>query len=759
MVNVVKPKPDLNLLFKPRGIAIVGASHTEGKIGHTIVANIVSNGYSGGIYPINPRPGVIVGHKAFQSVEGIQADIDLGIISVPARFVKESIEDCGRAGVKFIVIISSGFGEVGKAALERELVTVAHSYGMRILGPNIFGIVYTPFNLNATFGPADIRPGNVGLISQSGALGIALMGKTIVDKLGLSTIVSLGNKSDLNEEELLEYLDKDPNTKVVLIYMEGTKTGRDLIALARDVVKRTPVVVIKSGSSKRGAKAAASHTGSLAGSDRVFESAFEQAGLLRAHTLEEAFNWVRVFATGAIPKGDRILILTDGGGVGVMATDACERHEVELISDYQYLNDVFGGIVPEFGSTKNPIDLTGQRGDDAYLEALEASLKAEKFDGVIALYCENAQSKVVELSGRIIELLARLDNSKPLTFAFIGGKQTQVALDILHENHVAAYDHPDEAVSSMGALMRWMRMTQKPNQPGIALDFNRERVMDIISNARSQGREQLLETEAKSIFEEIGLSVPKSMLARNFEECLDFSDQIGYPIVIKIASPDIIHKTEAGGIRLDLQTRAEVENAYRTMMSNITARYPKARIDGVVVNELVPKGVETIVGSTTDPSFGPVVMFGLGGIYVEVLKDVVFRVAPINHTEARSMVRSIHTFPLLYGARGEKVKDIEAIADALTRISQLICEVPDIAELDINPMTALDQGKGCKVVDARITLTHKESSTHSHQNCDTLIPKESSNRSHKDNESVSERECDAFVQGYLNSLNLQEEGK
>jgi acetyltransferase len=694
---------ELELLFKPRGVAVLGASRNPDKLGHLILKNIIEGGYEGRIFPVNPGAGNILGLKSYASVEEVEGQVDIAIIVLPRVSITDAIHQCGRKGVHFLVVITSGFSEIGDIAGERELVATASSYGMRILGPNIFGIYSSAAKLNATFGPGEIRSGNIAMITQSGALGVALMGKTVVEKLGLSAVVSIGNKADISEVDLLEYVSTDAATRVILIYLEGTKQGRELLRILGDVVPRKPVVMIKAGRSAKGARAAASHTGSMAGSDMVFDAAMRQSGVLRAQDVNEAFAWLRTLSTQPLPRGEKVIIITNGGGVGVMATDAAEKYGLSLLDDMSYLEKTFGKDVPPFGSTKNPIDLTGQAREDDYVRVLARALKEETIRGVIALNCELAITDPESLSRKIIATL-REGPAKPVAFALIGGEKMEKCIDLLHEAGIPAYGYPEAAVSALTALFRWWshRNEEKERIEPLEVDFTAAR--SVIERARRMNRLQLLEVEAKEILEIIGLKVPRAIAVRGLEECLRAAETIGYPVVLKVISPDIVHKTEAGGIKIGLADTEEVAQGYKSIMANCRRKFPRAVIRGISVNEMVRGGIETIVGASTDPSFGPVVMFGLGGIYVEVLKDVVFRITPVTRREARKMIEEIESFPLLLGARGEKVKDIDAIIDAVYRIGVLVDVMRDIAELDVNPLAVMERGKGAWALDARIRL-------------------------------------------------------
>jgi acetyl coenzyme A synthetase (ADP forming)-like protein len=705
-------RANLHYLFNPESVAVIGASVHKGKIGYELLNNILTYGYQGKIYPVNIRAdeiNSILGLKPFQSIRDIPGPVDLALITIPAQYVADAMRECAQKKVKACVVITSGFSEVENIKGEQELVEIADSGSMLLLGPNVFGVVYTPVSLNASFGPTSVLSGKIAFITQSGALGISLMDWTIAERIGLSSVVSVGNKADIDDDDLLEYFAQDGNTRAIAIYMEGIKDGRRFMDLAEKIVLQKPLIVIKSGRSQQGAKAAASHTGSLAGVDNVFTSAFKQVGILRAKTTREAFDWARIFRLEK-PKGDNVVIITNGGGAGVMATDEAEEDHLHLLDDYSYLEDVFKECVPPFGSTRNPIDLTGQTGEEGYKIALKAALKEERIHGIVVIYCEAPLTDPSQVAAFIIEEVEAHKFKKPVVVAFIGGSRSQEAINVLNERGIPTYPEPERAMDALGAFYRWVHFieAEKKEEPPETLVLPVKEIKSIIDNARKEQRLQLLESEAKQILRLSGFDVPAFWMGSTKEECVRAAQRIGFPVVMKIVSEDIIHKTEVGGVRVGISSVDEVREAYTDIMARARKKYPDANLRGIIVCEMVEKGVETILGMSSDPQFGPVVMVGLGGIYVEVLKDVSFRVAPLSRKDAEEMLHEIKTAPLLYGVRGGEKKDIASLEEAIYRLGLLAAETPEIAEMDINPLMVLDKQKGCKVVDARITLQPKE---------------------------------------------------
>jgi acetyltransferase len=656
---------------------------------------------------VNPKYDEVLGEKCYPEIEDLPHPGDLTIIAIPAEVVNAAIEKACKAGARMFIIISSGFKEVGRHDLTNELVSILKRYGARTLGPNVFGVYSAKANMNATFGPIEVRKGNVGLISQSGALGVALMGKSVTESIGLSAVVSIGNEADITEREALAYLGEDDATEVIFIYMEGCRDGREFLEVASEISRRKPIIVVKSGSSSRGALAAASHTGSLAGSDKVFEAALKQAGVIRAHNIDDTFNWIRAFANLPLPEKEGAVIVTNGGGVGVMASDSAERYGVQLNDDLEMLERVFRPTVPDFGSTKNPVDITGQGRNEEYGRALRAALDEDSIPAVAGLYCTPATMDVTRFSETAIEFSKNWLGKKPVVFSIIGGGSVEEAIDMLNENGTPCYETPDEAMSAMGVLYkRWRWLNRETGSP-TEYDMDISSINEIIGKAQDEGLTQLVESDCAEILRIAGLKFPDTSIARNMDEAVKASKAIGFPVVLKILSPDIIHKTEFNCVKLDLQDEMEVKIAYKSIMAEAIHHFPKARIYGVSVTEMITDAIETIIGYSVDNSFGPVVMFGMGGIYVEVLKDVSFRIAPISDIESMRMVKEISSYPILAGARGKALRDQKGIMEAISRISYLSTQVDDILELDINPLMVMERGKGCKVVDSRISIKAK----------------------------------------------------
>lgn len=700
--------PIINAVLEPKSIAIVGASADPEKIGYKVVANLIDGGYDGAIYPINPKADEILGKKCYASVTEVPYVIDAAIITVPAKFVHSVTQECGEKGVKGISIITSGFSEVGENELEAQIVKTARDFGMRIIGPNIIGVLSNSGKMNASFASSLPMDGQAGLISQSGALLIAMIAATYTRRVGFDKMLSIGNQSDLDFADLVNYLAEDEHSNCITLYIEGIKDGARFMEAARNCPK--PIIALKSGTSAHGAAAAASHTGSLAGSAKVYEAAFKQAGVTQADDLNDLFDQTLALSLQPEMKGDNLLILTNGGGVGVLATDAAEKYGLPLKFAPPEVQAELKKHMPEFGSAKNPVDITGGAGLKGYYEGVKYSYAHDWVDGMAVLYCETAVTNPQEIAEAIHKAIVDSGvTGKPVTVSFVGGERCESATAWLIEQGIPTYDAPDIAVKALSRLRNEAKMRETAHtEPYHPTDINPERAHEIIAGARAKGRDALTEVEAKHVFQAYGLPATPTELAKTEEEAVKIANEIGYPVVMKIVSPDILHKSDAGAVKVNIKSDDDVREAWKVIMENSLKYKADAEIDGMAVQEMAPWSTEVIVGSVNDATFGPTVMFGLGGIFVEVLKDVTFRVAPIDETEAMAMQNEIKSAQILRGARGEAPRDMAKLASVLAHYSYMIYDLKDeIAESDANPCIVYEDGKGVAVVDARIILTKK----------------------------------------------------
>jgi len=698
----------LNKLLTPKSVAVIGASATPGKIGYSVMRNLIDGGYAGAIYPINPSSTEILGIKAYASVKDVPGTIDSAIITVPSKLVSAVTDELGAKGVKGMIVITSGYSEVGNRDLEKELVTKANGYGMRVLGPNIVGVLSNADKFNGSFAPFLPLAGKASLVSQSGALLIALDAATYIRRVGFDKLISIGNMSDVDFADIVTWLDEDPNTSCITLYIEGFKDGRAFINAAQKAKK--PIIALKAGVSAHGAAAAASHTGSLAGAAKVYGAAFQQAGVIQARDLDNLFNRTLALSLQPPMKGDNLLIITNGGGVGVLATDAAEHYGVPLKFAPADVQAELKKHMPEFGSAKNPVDLTGMAGNDWYGDSVRYSYAHPWTEGLVVLYCETAITDPMQIAKSIKQ--AVIDSgvtNKPITVSFVGGEKSEAAMRWLVENGIPAYGAPDVAVDAIASLREFERMKALSGQTTEpCLSYDSEMAREVIRKARANGRDALTEIEAKQVFAAYGLPVTSTELAKNEDEAVAMAHKIGFPIVMKIVSPDILHKSDAGGVKVNLKDEAAVRDAFKTIMKNAKEYKANAVIDGIAIQEMAPWGTEVILGSVNDPTFGPTMMFGLGGIFVEVLKDVTFRVAPVADTQALQMLGEIRGAPILAGVRGEAPRDKQALSEVICQYSTMIIDLKDeIAESDANPVLVYENGSGVKVVDARIILKKK----------------------------------------------------
>ncbi len=696
----------LEMFFAPRSVAVVGAAREPGKFGYNVLNNLLQYGYKGQVFPINPKATEIMGLRCYPSVLDVPEAIDLAIIVVPGKAVPGIIKQCGEKGVKGAVIISAGFKEAGVegAKLERETVAIAKEYGVRIVGPNCLGVMDTASSLNASGFPAGMPPrGEIGFMSQSGALCSAILDWALAEGIGFSRFVSIGNKADVDEVDLMEAWESDPNTKVMIAYIEGLRDGRHFMDVAQNVTKHKPVIVVKSGNTAAGSRAVSSHTGSLAGSTKAYEAAFGQSGILRANSIQDLFDYAIAFAYQPVLKGNRIAIVTNAGGPAIMATDALETAGLKLAQLSKETVEYLQANLPPAANCYNPIDVLGDGLADRYALGMEAALKDPNVDALIVVLTPQVTTQIDETANEVVRLAKLYD--KPIVGCFMGEEKVGSGIHILNENKVPNYQFPERAASALRAMYEYRRWLERPAPKIRQFDVDREKVRETFAKVREDGRNTLGDAEARVIAEAYGLRIPRSELAATADEAVQFAEEIGYPVVMKIASPDILHKSDIGGIKVGVMGAANVRDAYDLLVYRARRYMPEATVWGVQIQEMVTGAKEIIIGMNRDPQFGPMIMFGLGGIYVEVLKDVTFRIAPVSEQDAQQMVSEIRSYHLLQGVRGEKASDLDAITDCILRISQLVTDFPEIVELDINPLLVREAGAGAVAVDMRLVLS------------------------------------------------------
>lgn len=691
----------LEYLIRPHNVAIVGASREPTKIGHVILRNVIENGFpKERVFPINPNVEEVLGLRCYPSVKDVPSELDLAVIVVPANVVPKIIEDCVEKCVKFVAIISSGFREVGNIELEKKIVEIAKKGGVRILGPNIVGLIDTLVNLNASFLPYLPDKGDVVMISQSGALAAGLLTWTKVKGIGLLDIISVGNRADIDECELIEFFSKDPHTKAITLYIEGIDDGKKFMEVARRVSKEKPIIILKAGKGKKAAEAVRSHTGSLAGLDVAYDAAFKQCGIIRASDIRTLFDYALSLAMLPDPKGENVAILTNGGGVGIMCADACEELKLHLMEIPEDLASALREWMPDFGSVLNPIDLTGMATEKEYYGALSVLLKDERVHTIITLFSHPATLNPMNVAEAIARCVSEVGKTKPVIAVFIGGKECDDATRFLIKNGIPTFDTPERAAAALATKYRYVYYKNRP--AGKYLEVRREKEMayEIIARAIREER-NLTQSEACEVARLYGIPTPKKFVAKSLEEVIELVDRIGYPIVLEVESPDIIHKTDVGAIKLNIKDIKELEHAYHDILKSVMEKCVGARIDGVVVRSFVKEGVQVAVGMHRDEVFGPLVMFGSGGVMVELYKDVSFRVAPLTDVDIEEMMNETKIYQILKGFRGHP-KDVDSIKNVLAAVGQLALDFEIISDVDINPLFVYESG--CMAFDVKILL-------------------------------------------------------
>jgi acetyltransferase len=686
-------------------VAVVGASANPAKLGYNVLDNIIKYGYQGSIYPINPKGTEILGYTCYPSVTDVPGPVDLVVIVVPNRFVAGVMEDCGAKGVGAAIIITAGFRETGAAGrqLEKQVIEIAQRHDIRVVGPNCLGMINTASALNASFAAGMPEKGRISFMSQSGALCTGILDWAAANNLGFASFVSLGNKGDLDETDFLEAWHRDPDTDVIIAYLEGIVDGPRFMQTARQLSKEKPVIVIKSGTTSAGSRAVSSHTGTLAGSDAAYDAAFKQSGVLRANSVSELFAYSTAFAYQPLPTGPQVAIITNAGGPGIMATDACEKRGLQLATLAPETVSTLQEHLPPAANFYNPIDVLGDARADRYKLALKAALDDSNVDAAIFLLTPQAMTEVEETARAVVEIAQEYD--KPVLANFMGAKDVAVGNRILGEGRIPYYGFPEEAADALARMVEHREWRERTQESPERFPVDRERAATALLAAQKAGRLALNEVEARQIIAAYQLPLPASQLALNVDQAVQWADEIGYPVVMKIISPDILHKSDIGGVKVGLASEKQVRLAYEEILNRAYRYLPDADVWGVAVQEMVQVGKEVILGVTRDPTFGHMLMFGLGGIYVEVLKDVVFRIAPLTRSEADELVREIRSFPLLAGTRGEPPADLNAIVECILRVSQMVTDFPQIVELDINPLFAYEDGQGVIAVDARIVIS------------------------------------------------------
>jgi acetate---CoA ligase (ADP-forming) len=696
----------LDSIFKPKSIAIIGASRKKGSIGREILHNLMEYEFNGKIFPVNPSADVIHSIKCFPSVSAIPDPVDLAVIVVPKAQVLDSVAECGQKGIRGLVVITAGFKEVGGEGkiLEQQLKNRVREFGMRMVGPNCMGLINTDMTVreNCTFAPTEPLTGNVGFMSQSGALGVAILNIARKVNLGFSYFVSMGNKTDISGNDLLEYWEDDPRTELILMYLESFGNPRKFTQIARRITRHKPILVVKSGRTTQGARAASSHTGAMAGMDIAIDALLEQCGVLRVNTVEELFDLGIGFSNNPFPRGNRVAILTNAGGPAIMATDACVSAKLAMAEFSTATRTALMNYLPDEASVLNPVDMIASANKDSYAYCLELILRDEGVDAVIVVFVPPMMVNPIDIV-RAIEQV-RKKYAKPVLGVFMARDEFFEEINQVVPDHLPLYLFPESAVHTLSAMVRYFQWRTHPHSEVRHFSVDSEKVRGILRLAKRERRERLTIVESMEILRAYGIPIARYVLARTREEVFSAAREIGFPLVLKIVSPDLSHKTEAGGVAVDLRTEMEVGIAFDRMNEQLGARALIETVKGYLVQEMARGGKEVILGMTLDPHYGPLLMFGLGGIFVETIKDVVFRITPITELESREMIRQIRGHALLEGVRGEPAVDFSLLAESLQRLSQLTTDFDEIIEVDVNPFLASSAPQDSKALDARIRI-------------------------------------------------------
>jgi len=700
----------LDVLFHPASVAVVGASTRPGTVGNDIFRNLLSAEFNGVVYPVNPKATHVMGVHSYANLAEIPGPVDLAVLIVPAAAILGVADQAIAKGVKALVVISAGFKEVGAegAKLEQALRDKVQAAGVPLIGPNCLGVINTDakVSMNAAFGRKMPDAGNLAFLSQSGALCTSVLDYAEERHMGFSKFISFGNKADVNEIDLLEYLAADEQTSVIAMYLEDVTNGRRFIETARRIFWEThkPMLCLKSGRTPEGAKAVSSHTGSLAGSDSVYDALLIQSGVQRVDTIAELFDYAALYCTQPLPRGSRVAIVTNAGGPGIMATDAAVRRGRKLAEISNQTKERLRAALPASASLRNPIDVIGDARADRYRAAIHAVLEDDGVDMGMVILTPQSMTDIEETASIVPAAVQGID--KPVVCSFMGAKDVAPGVAILRKAGIPNYPFPEDAIKSLAAADRLVTLHEIPRREMATFDnLDVARATKLVAEALD-GAEQryLTQAEARPILECYRMPLLQSAVAGSAAQAAEIAGSLGKPVAMKIMSADVVHKFDAGGVILNVRGADEARAAYEKILANVRQAVPKACGRDVLVEEMAPKGGEVILGASRDARFGPLVMFGLGGTLVEVLKDVSFRLAPMWHISAERMVHQIRAFKVLDGFRGSPPSDVPAIVDTLLRLSAMVCNHPQIAELDINPLIVHARGQGCSVADSRMVL-------------------------------------------------------
>ena len=697
-----------SVFLSPKSIAVIGASDKEGSVGRAITSNIMK-GYTGTVFPISPTRDTVFDQKAYKSVLDVPDEIDLAVIITKNTIVPIVLEECGKKKIQGAIVITAGFKEVDEEGkkLEEQLKDIAKKYNLQVIGPNCLGVMNLDPQtmMNSTFLKITPKSGEIALVSQSGAICAALVEDASAQGIGFSAVISMGNKADMTEIDVLKMLAEHEQTKVIVMYLEDMGDGQEFLKVCKQITKQNvvkkPVLVLKSGRSPEGAKAAMSHTGALMGSDEIYDALLQQSGAIRVDTMEELFDYATAFSKQPLPTNGDLVIVSNAGGPAIISTDSCSKLGIKM-AKIEEIRSKIDAVIPPWGSSRNPVDIVGDADFNRFENVLNEVLQHENVGSVISMCTPSATLNYDKLAEVIVKMSKKY--KKTMLASLMGLDEGITNREILAAGDVPYYTYAEGSIRALKAMLRFVDWVKSPDGNITKFEVDKDKAQSIFDKVKEEGRTNLLEDEGRDILDAYGFPLPQSVVATTEDEAVAAANKIGYPIVMKISSPQIVHKSDAGGVKVNLTNDDETRDGFRTIMENAKKYDSNAEIKGVLIVEMVKGGKEMIIGSKLEPGMGPVVMLGMGGIYVEILKDVTFRLAPLTDQEANDMISSIKTKKLLDGVRGEEPSDINKLSECIQRLSQLVSDFKEIKELDMNPVLVMEKGQGCKILDVRIGI-------------------------------------------------------
>jgi len=697
-----------SVILSPKSIAVIGASDKEGSVGRAITSNIMK-GYTGTVFPISPTRDTVFDQKAYKSVLDVPDEIDLAVIITKNTIVPIVLEECGKKKIQGAIVITAGFKEVDEEGkkLEEQLKDIAKKYNLQVIGPNCLGVMNLDPDtmMNSTFLKITPKSGEIALVSQSGAICAALVEDASAQGIGFSAVISMGNKADMTEIDVLKMLAEHEQTKVIVMYLEDMGNGQEFLKVCKQITKQNvvkkPVLVLKSGRSPEGAKAAMSHTGALMGSDEIYDALLQQSGAIRVDTMEELFDYATAFSKQPLPTNGDLVIVSNAGGPAIISTDSCSKLGIKM-AKIEEIRSKIDAVIPPWGSSRNPVDIVGDADFNRFENVLNEVLQHQNVGSVISMCTPSATLDYDKLAEVIVKMSKKY--KKTMLASLMGLDEGITNREILAAGDVPYYTYAEGSIRALKAMLRFVEWVKAPDGNVTKFEVDKDKAKSIFDKVKAEGRTNLLEDEGREILDAYGFPLPQSVVATTEDEAVNAANEIGYPIVMKISSPQIVHKSDAGGVKVNLTNDDETRDGFRTIMENAKKYDSNAEIKGVLIVEMVKGGKEMIIGSKLEPGMGPVVMLGMGGIYVEILKDVTFRLAPLTDQEANDMISSIKTKKLLDGVRGEEPSDINKLSECIQRLSQLVSDFKEIKELDMNPVLVMEKGNGCKILDVRIGL-------------------------------------------------------